>query len=83
MVAAMLGAKTLSPVDAPRGAWVIAAARQRDGFDQVRDTIRALAAPGDRRPWVMTTALAVLGNATSPPRLGSRKLPQGAGRCLR
>lgn len=45
------------------GGWTIAAARQRDGFDQVRDTISALAAHGADDRWVMTTALAVLGGA--------------------
>jgi hypothetical membrane protein len=45
------------------GGWMIAAARQRDGFDQVRETISALAAHGADDRWVMTTALAVLGGA--------------------
>lgn len=45
------------------GGWMVAAARQRDDFDQVRDTISALAAQGANDRWVMTTALAVLGGA--------------------
>jgi hypothetical membrane protein len=45
------------------GGWLIAAARQRDGFDQVRDTISALAAHGADDRWVMTTSLVVLGGA--------------------
>jgi hypothetical membrane protein len=52
----------LAPV-ALVGGWMIAAARQRDGFDQVRDTISALAAHGADDRWVMTSALAVLGGA--------------------
>ncbi len=45
------------------GGWLVAAARQRDGFDQVRDTISALAAHGADDRWVMTSALVVLGGA--------------------
>ncbi len=45
------------------GGWVLAAARQRDGFDQVRETISALAAHGADDRCVMTTALVVLGGA--------------------
>ncbi len=45
------------------GGWTIASDRQRPGFDQVRDTISALAAHGADDRWVMTTALAVLGGA--------------------
>jgi hypothetical membrane protein len=43
------------------GGWTLAAARQPGGFDQVRDTISALAAHGAQDRWIMTTALAGLG----------------------
>ncbi len=45
------------------GGWTVAAARQRGGFDQVRDTISALAAHGADDRWLMTGALAALGAA--------------------
>ena len=50
----------LAPV-ALIGGWTVAAARQGDGFDSVRDTISALAAHGADDRWVMTAGLAVLG----------------------
>lgn len=43
------------------GGWSIAASRQPSGYDQVRDTISALAAHGATDSWIMTVALAVLG----------------------
>lgn len=43
------------------GGWTVAAARQRDSFDPVLETISALAAYGADDRWVMTTALAGLG----------------------
>lgn len=43
------------------GGWQLAAARQRGGFDPVRQTISALAARGATEPWIMTTALAGVG----------------------
>jgi hypothetical membrane protein len=45
------------------GGWMVAAARQRDGFDQVSGTISALAASGADDRGVMTTALVVLGGS--------------------
>ncbi len=45
------------------GGWTLAASRQRGGFDQVRDTISALAAHGADDRWLMTGALAALGAA--------------------
>lgn len=43
------------------GGWTIAARRQPNEFDAVRDTISALAAQGAADRWIMTTGLAVLG----------------------
>lgn len=43
------------------GGWTLAAARQRGGFDAVRETISVLAARGADDRWVMTVALAGLG----------------------
>ncbi len=43
------------------GGWTLAASRQSGGFDQVRDTISALAAQGADDSWIMTTGLFVLG----------------------
>jgi hypothetical membrane protein len=43
------------------GGWSLAQARQSGGFDQVRDTISALAAQGADERWIMTTGLFVLG----------------------
>jgi hypothetical membrane protein len=45
------------------GGWTLAASRQKGGFDQVRDTISALAAHGADDRWLMTSALVVLGAA--------------------
>lgn len=52
----------LAPV-ALAGGWTVAAARQPESYDSVRDTISALAADGATDPWIMTTGLAVLGAA--------------------
>jgi hypothetical membrane protein len=43
------------------GGWSVAAIRQPQGYDPVRDTISALAARGAADSWIMTTGLAVLG----------------------
>jgi hypothetical membrane protein len=43
------------------GGWMVAAARQPGGFDQVADTISALAAHGATDRWLMTTCLAGVG----------------------
>jgi hypothetical protein len=43
------------------GGWQLAAARQRGGFDPVRQTISELAARGATDPWIMTSALAGIG----------------------
>ncbi|MGQ0840213.1 DUF998 domain-containing protein [Actinokineospora sp.] len=51
---------TLAPV-ALIGGWTVAAARRPDEFDQVRDTISALAAIGAHERWVMTAGIAVTG----------------------
>lgn len=51
---------TLAPV-ALVGGWTLGAARQPGSYDPVRDTISALAARGAEDPWLMTTALVVLG----------------------
>ncbi|MEO5709157.1 MAG: DUF998 domain-containing protein [Nocardioidaceae bacterium] len=45
------------------GGWMLAASRQQGGFDQVRDTISALAAHGADDRWLMTGALYALGAA--------------------
>jgi len=45
------------------GGWTVAAALQRDGFDQVSGTISALAALDADHRWVMTTALVGTGVA--------------------
>ncbi len=45
------------------GGWTMAAALQRDGFDQVSGTISALAALDADQRWVMTTAIAGTGVA--------------------
>ena len=59
------------------GGWTAAAARQRGGFDQVRETISALAALGADDRWVMTTALAGLGicHVTTAAALRAASLP--------
>jgi hypothetical protein len=43
------------------GGWELAAARQPEGFDPVRETISALASRGATDAWLMTTALAGVG----------------------
>lgn len=43
------------------GGWTLAAARQRAGYDAVRDTISALAAQGAADRWLMTSALVGVG----------------------
>ena len=43
------------------GGWTLAAAVQRGGFDQVRDTISALAGLGADHRWLMTVALTAVG----------------------
>jgi hypothetical membrane protein len=43
------------------GGWSVAASRQPPGYDQIRDTISALAARGATDRWIMTAALATLG----------------------
>jgi hypothetical protein len=43
------------------GGWSVAASRQRSDYDQLRDTISALAARGATDRWIMTAALASLG----------------------
>lgn len=43
------------------GGWQLAAARQPNGFDPVRETISALASRGATDAWLMTTALAGVG----------------------
>lgn len=43
------------------GGWTVAAARQRAGFDPVRESISALAAVDADSRWVMTAALAGVG----------------------
>jgi hypothetical membrane protein len=43
------------------GSWSVAASRQPNGYDSIRDTISALAAHGATDPWIMTSGLAVLG----------------------
>ncbi|QWZ08021.1 DUF998 domain-containing protein [Nocardioides panacis] len=58
----VLASATVAPT-ALVGGWTLAASRQRGGFDQVRDTISALAAHGADDRWLMTSALVVLGGA--------------------
>jgi hypothetical membrane protein len=43
------------------GGWSVAASRQPSDYDQLRDTISALAARGASDRWIMTAALASLG----------------------
>ncbi len=43
------------------GGWQLAAARQKGGFDPVRQTISELAARGATDRWIMTTALVGVG----------------------
>ncbi|MDT4913056.1 MAG: hypothetical protein QOC66_2184 [Pseudonocardiales bacterium] len=50
----------LAPV-ALIGGWSVAASRQPDGYDSVRETISALAARGATDRWIMTAGLAILG----------------------
>jgi hypothetical membrane protein len=50
----------LAPV-ALIGSWSVAASRQANGYDSVRETISALAAQGATDRWIMTSGLAVLG----------------------
>jgi len=59
------------------GGWTAAATRQRGGFDQVRETISALAAIGADDRWLMTTALAGLGicHLTTATALHAARLP--------
>lgn len=59
----------LAPV-ALVGGWTLAASRQHEGFDSIRDTISALAAHGADDRWVMTAALAALGAAHAATALG-------------
>lgn len=60
MRAWVIVSSTAAPV-ALIGGWSVAASRQSSGYDQVRDTISALAARGATDRWIMTAALAVLG----------------------
>ncbi len=67
---------TLAPV-ALIGGWTLGAARQPRSYDPVRDTISALAAHGAEDPWLMTSALVVLGGchvATAAGLVESRPL---------
>ena len=43
------------------GGWSVAASRQPNRYDSVRDTISALAAQGSSDRWIMTSGLAILG----------------------
>lgn len=54
------------------GGWTVAAARQPEGFNSVRDTISALAAHGATDRWLMTGALAGLGACHAVTALGLR-----------
>src|SRR5687768_3435009 len=54
------------------GGWTLAARRQPDGYDAVRDTISALAGRGATDPWVMTAGLAGLGACHVVTALGLR-----------
>jgi hypothetical membrane protein len=63
------------------GGWTLAAALQPPGYDQVRDTISALAGEAAAWRWVMTAALAGLGACHAATALALR--PAGAaGRLL-
>jgi hypothetical protein len=54
------------------GGWTLAAGLQRREFDQVAQTISALAADGAGRPWVMTAALGGVGVCHVVTALGLR-----------
>jgi hypothetical membrane protein len=54
------------------GGWTLAARRQPDGYDAVRDTISALAGLGATDRWVMTAGLAGLGACHVATALGLR-----------
>lgn len=54
------------------GGWTVAAARQPGGFDQVAQTISALAARGATDRWVMTAALGGVGVSHVVTALGLR-----------
>jgi hypothetical membrane protein len=54
------------------GGWTLAASRQPNGFNSIRDTISSLAALGAGDRWIMTTALAGLGACYAVTGLGLR-----------
>ncbi len=63
------------------GGWTIAASRQPGAFDQVRDTVSALAGLGATDRWLMTTALAAVGTCHLATATALRPAPR-AGRLL-
>ncbi|MFC5946093.1 DUF998 domain-containing protein, partial [Micromonospora harpali] len=63
------------------GGWLLGAARQPGGFDQVSGTISALAAVGAADRWIMTLGLVGLGLCHCVTAAGLRPLAVG-GRAL-